>query len=159
MQETPQVGWDPIAINYHPPLAAKIFVLYLLLVMTIWLIKSVRVLRLLWAFTRPSSQVPRNEHDFLHACEACSNRIQSMKRLGLVTLLLSVLVTVLLFRAALMRSVEQKIFGVAAMGATVEALTVFALGIFVCAVIYAACGLYEGILLRRREAWTRAFGI
>ena len=30
MQQTPQIGWDPISFNYRPPLASKLLVLYLL---------------------------------------------------------------------------------------------------------------------------------
>ena len=36
MQQTPQVGWDPIAIDYRPPLALKLLVLYLLAVVSVF---------------------------------------------------------------------------------------------------------------------------
>ena len=55
-----------------------------------------------------------------------------------------------------MRIVEQKAFGTAALGGgIVEVLTVFALGILVCAVLYTACALNEGMLLRKRTTRNR----
>jgi nitrate reductase gamma subunit len=156
MQEAPQVGWDPISINYHLPWAAKIFVLYLLVVIAISLVKYAGLLRQFWSFTRGSIQGSRSESESQYAWEACSNRIQSIKRLVFVTLLLTVLVSALLLRACLMRIVEQKAFGPAALsGGIVEVLTVFALGILVCAVLYTACALYERMLLRRRTTRNR----
>ena len=152
MQEAPQVGWDPISINYHLPWAAKIFVLYLLVVVAISLVKYAGLLRQFWSFTHGSLQGSRSENESRQAWEACSNRIQSTKRLVFITLLLTVLVSALLLRATLMRIVEQKTFGPAALGGGIaEVLTVFALGILVCAVLYTVCALHEGMLLRRKE--------
>ena len=48
MQEGPQIGWDPISINYHLPWASRLLVLYLLVVVTVSLAKSAGVLRTLW---------------------------------------------------------------------------------------------------------------
>jgi hypothetical protein len=47
MQEA-QVGWDPISVNHQLPLEAKLFVLYLVLVIAISFVKSVSLLRQLW---------------------------------------------------------------------------------------------------------------
>jgi hypothetical protein len=60
MQEAPQVGWDP-SINYHLPLAAKLFVLYLLVVVAISLVKYAGLLRQFWSFTHGSLQGSRSE--------------------------------------------------------------------------------------------------
>jgi hypothetical protein len=142
MQEAPQVGWDPIAINYRPPWASRLFLLYLLLVVAISLVKSASVLR---DFRRGSWEI-------------CSARIQSMRRLVFFTLLLSVLVADQLLRVALMQIAAQRFFGPAALaGGVAEALTVFALGVLTCTALYAGCGLCEGILLHRRAAWNRSF--
>ncbi len=150
MQETPQIGWDPISINHHLPWASKLFVLYLLVVVAISLFKSARLLPQLWSFTRGSPRVSGSENESQYAWETSSNKIQSIKRLVFVTLLLTVLVSALLLRATLMRIVEQKAFGPAALGGgIVEVLTMFALGILVCTVLYAACALYEGMLRGR----------
>jgi hypothetical protein len=156
MQEAPQIGWDPISINYQPPWASKLFVLYLLVVVAISLVKYAGLLRQFWSLTSGSLQESRSENESRYTWEACSNRIQSIKRLVFVTLLLTVLVSAFLLRATLMRIVEQKAFGPAALGGgIVEVLTVFALGILVCAVLYTACALYEGMLLRGRTTRNR----
>jgi hypothetical protein len=150
VQEAPQIGWDPISVNYQLPWAAKIFILYLLVVVTISLVKSVALLHQFWSFTHSSVGESRTENESRRAWETSSNKIQSIKRFVFITLLLNVLVAVLLLRAALVRAVEQKMFGPAALGGSiVEALTVFGLGILVGAVLYAACALFEGKLLRK----------
>jgi hypothetical protein len=157
MQETPQVGWDPISINYHLPLASKLLILYLGVVVTVSLMKSVSVLRMLWSFTLDSGRTTSSEDEFLYAWETCSNRIQSMQRLIFITLFWTILVATLLLRNTLTLIVEQKVVGPAALGGgVVEVLTVFALGILACAVLYSACAFYEGALLRRRESWNHA---
>ena len=157
MQQTPQIGWDPISFNYRPPLASKLLVQYLLVVVVLSLVKSASVLRILWSFSRDSRQPPRRGNEFLHVWETCSNKIQSMKRLVFLTLLWTVLVAALLLRSVLIRIVEQKAFWPAAVsGSLAEVTTAFTLGILVCAVLCAACAFYEGALLRSREAWTHA---
>jgi hypothetical protein len=157
VQQTPQVGWDPIAIDYRPPLALKLLLLYLLVVVVLSLVKSASVLRMLWSLTRDSRQRPRMGYKFLHVWKTCSNKIQSMKRLVFITLLWTVLVASLLLRSVLIRIVEQKAFWPAAVGGSLaEVTTAFTLGILVCAVLYTACAFYEGALLRSREKWTHA---
>ena len=162
MQQIPQVGWDRIAIDYRPPLALKLLVLYLLVVVLLSLVKSAGVLRMLWSLTRhsrtrDSRQRPRIGHRFLHVWKTCSNKIQSLKRLVFITLLWTVLVASLLLRNVLIRTTEQKAFGPAAIsGSLAEVTTAFALGILVCAVLYSASAFYEGTLLRSREKWTHS---
>ena len=137
MQPTPQVGWDPISINHHLPLASKLLILYLLVVVALSLVKSAGVLRMLWSLTRESRQPPRSGDEFLHVLESCSNTIQSMRRLVFITLLWTALVATLLLRTSLIQIAEQKAFGPGALiGSIVEVLSVFALGILVCAVLY-----------------------
>jgi hypothetical protein len=157
MQQTPQVGWDPISINYRPPLALKLLVLYLLVIVVLSLVKSASVLRMVWCLTRDSRQRPRMGYKFLHVWKTCSNKIQSLKRLVFITLLLTVLVSSLLLRNVLIRITEQKAFWPAAVsGSLAEVTTAFTLGILVCAVLYAACTFYEGALLRSREKWAHS---
>ena len=38
----------------------------------------------------------------------------------------------------------------------IEVFTIFVLSILVCAVLYTACALYGGALLRRKESWPGA---
>jgi len=159
MQEAPpvgSVGWDPISVNYHLPWASKLLILYLLVVAVISLVKSAGIVRLLWSLSPDSARAPRVETEFVYTWETCSNKIQSIKRLVFTTILLIVLITTLLLRASLLH-VVQKDFGLAALsGSIVEVLTVFAIGVLACAVIYAACALCEGTLSRRRTSWNRS---
>ena len=157
MQQTPQVGWDPISVNYQPPLAYKLLILYLLVVVVLFLVKSASVLRMLWSFARDSRRGQRMGTEFLHVWETCSNKVQSIKRLVFITLLWTVLIAALLLRSVLIRITEQKAFWPAAVsGSLAEVTTAFALGILVCAVLYAACAFYEGALLRARKSWTHS---
>ncbi len=158
MQESSQITWDPASINHHVPWESRLFVLYLLVVVAISFVRILHVLRQLWSFTHGSVLMRSGENEFLYAWETCSAKIQSMKRLVFFTLLLSVLVAVYRLRTTLTQLVAQKAFGVGAFGGTVvEVLTLFALGILVCALLYAPCGLCEGMLLRRRAAWNHSF--
>ena len=157
MQETPQIGFDPISINHHLPLGARFLILYLGVVVTVSLVKSVKLLRLLWSFTHGSIRTTGREDEFLHAWARCSNEIQSIKRLVFISLFWTILVATFFLRGTLIQIVEQKSFGPAALGGgIVEVLTVFALGILMCAVLYTACAFYEGALFRSRESWNQA---
>lgn len=154
MQESLQIGWDPMSVDYHMPWASKLLILYLLVVVTAALVKSVSMLRILWFSRRGPLRLPRTEHEFMLAWEKCSNKVQSMKRLVFVTLLWTILIAVFLLRSDVQIFAEQKVFGPGAFFGTAAAdLTVLALGLLVCAVLYTACAFYEGALLRRRESW------
>jgi hypothetical protein len=52
---------------------------------------------------------------------------------------------------------EKRLLPGAFFGSTVELLTIFSLSIFVCAVLYTACAVYDGALSRRRESWKGRF--
>lgn len=157
MQEIPQVGWDPISINYHPPWEYKLLILYLLVVAVISLAKFAAVLRLLWSLRNASVRLPESEGDVLYSWETCSNKIQSMKRLVFVTLFVTILLAAVCFRDGLMELAVQKAFGIAFVsGGIVEVLNMFVLGVFVCTVIYAACALCEGALSRRMTRWNHS---
>jgi hypothetical protein len=49
---------------------------------------------------------------------------------------------------------QKRLWPGALYGSTAEMLTIFALGIVVCAVLYTACAFYEGALERRKESRT-----
>ena len=157
MQEGSQIGWDPISINYHLPLASRVLILYLLVIVTLSLVKSARLLRILWLSKRGSLRPSSPEDEFVFAWERCSSEIHSIKCWGLVTLFWTVLVAAMLLRNNLVILAAQKrFFPGTFFGSIVEMLTIFALGILVCAVLYTACAFYEGALLRRRESWNKA---
>ena len=157
MQEGSQIGWDPISINYHLPWGSRLFILYLLVVVTVSLVKSSSVLRTFWLSKRGSLRPSTFEDEFVLAWERCLNKVQSIKRWVFVTLFWTVLVVAMLLRANLLILTAQKrLWPGEFFGSMVEVLTIFALGIFVCAVLYTTCAFYEAALLRRRELWNSA---
>jgi hypothetical protein len=102
-----------------------------------------------------SQMMRKLENEFVAVWEACSAKVQTMKRLVVLTFLLSVLVAACQLRPVL-TGFAQKSFGPAALsGGMVEVLTVFEPGILVCAMLYATCGLFDGVLLRRKASWRR----
>jgi hypothetical protein len=156
MQDAPQVGWD---IDVQLPWPHRLFVLYVFVVVAISAVKSASVLRQLLPFTGSSLRTQKSDNDFLRAWEKCSNRIQSMKRIVVITLLLSLLTPAYLLRNDLAIFAKEKVFGPGAFLSTMsEVLTVFALGILACTVIYAACAFLEGALVRRVESWRYSRG-
>jgi len=157
MQEGPPIGLDPLSINYQLPWASRLLILYLLVVVTVSLVKSASVLRTLWLSKHGSLQQSNTEDEFVLAWERCSNKVRSIKRWVFVTLFWTVLVAAMLLRNEFIFFTEQKMFWTGAFFVpTIEVLTIFVLGILVCAVLYTACALYEGALLRRRESWNCA---
>lgn len=104
--------------------------------------------------TPSARQLQLAESRFLYAWEMCSAGVGSMKRLVPLTLLLSVLVLLTLTIQLLRKILLQKAFGMAALaGGMSQTLMPLLLGVFVCAVLYAACSLYEGMLMRRKASW------
>ena len=80
--------------------------------------------------------------------------MQSIKRWVFVTLFWTVLVSAMLLRNDFIFLTEQKMFWTGAFFVpAIEVLTIVVLSILVCAVLYTACALYDGALLRRRESW------
>lgn len=153
MQEGAQIGWDPISINYHLPWGSRLFILYLAGVVTVSVVKSSSVLRTLWFSKRGSLRPSSPEDEFVQAWESCSNKVHSIKRWIFVTLFWTVLVALMLLRNNFVIVSEQKrLWPGAFYGSTAEMLTIFALGIFVCTVLYMACAFYEGALERRKES-------
>ena len=154
--QQPPVGWDPITIDHHLPFMSRLLMLYLLVVAVVWIVRSVNVLRILWSSKRGPLSLPTIGDEFLERCRICSNKIQSMKRLALVTLLWTVLVATLQLRSILVWFVMEKASLPAALGGGVlDALDIFIPGILVAAVLYSASVLYAGALQRAKESWNR----
>jgi len=157
IQEAQPIGLDPLSIDYQMPWASRLLILYLLAVVTVSLVKSASVLRTLWLSKDGSLLQSSTEDEFALAWERCSNKVQSIKRWVFVTLFWTVLVAAMLLRNDFIFFTQQKMFWSGAFFVpAIEDLTIFVLGILVCSVLYTTCALYEGALLRRREAWNRA---
>lgn len=153
MQEGAPMAVDPISINYPLPWESRLFILYLLVIVTVSLVKSASVLRTLWLSKHGSLQQSSTDDEFMLAWERCSNKVRSIKRWVFVTLFWTVLVAAVLLRKEFVFFTEQKMFWTGAFFVpTVEVLTVSVLGILVCAVLYTECALFEGALSRRRES-------
>jgi hypothetical protein len=116
-------------------------------------VKSSTVLRTLWFSKRGSLRASTPEHEFVQVWESCSNKVRSIKRWIFVALFWTILVAVTLLRNNFLVVTEQKrLWPGAFYGSTAEMLTIFALGILVCAVLYTVCAFYEGALERRQES-------
>ncbi len=105
-------------------------------------------------FSLSLRQVQLAETVFRYRQELCSAEIGSLERLALLTLLLSTFALVTLAIELLSRISLSKSYGIAAfLGGMAQALTPLALGVFVCAVLYAVASWHEGMLARRRASW------
>ncbi len=94
------------------------------------------------------------EFKFLYSWEMCSTKVESIKRLAVLTSLLSVLLLVCRATTILAYITAQKVVGNAFVaGSMAEVFVLLALGIFVCALLYAIYTFYEGTLRRRRASW------
>ena len=155
MQEP--AGLDTLSIDQQLQLGiSRLFILYLLVVVTVSLVKSASVLRILWLSKPGSLQPSSTESEFVLAWERCSNKVQSIKRWVFVTLFWTVLVAAVPLRDNFMYFAEQKMLWPGAFFISmVETLTIFVIGILVCAALYTTCAIYEGALLRRRESWNQ----
>lgn len=140
------IGWDPIG-EYRLPWQGKLLVLYLLIVTAVLVARSIMLVGDIRALHTGNDK-------FTHIWEMTMARVASMKRLALLTLLLSVLCTVNSAVHVLVKIQEMHSAGPGAIaGATSEVLTLFELGLFVCTALYAVASLYEGALARRRASW------
>lgn len=188
MQEEAQVGWDPISVNHHLPWGWKFLILYLLVVLGMWMVKSGKLMWQFWSLSTRKwaplqkvniagedvdllaasglvNRLPNNasvsptcirqaDCRFLHRWEICAIRVASLKRLALLTFLLTAFVFVTLMANLLAQVGTEKIVGTGFLaGSIAESLVPLALGILVCAVLYATHGFFEGVLQRRRASW------
>lgn len=107
-----------------------------------------------WAEGDRPTLLQQAEGRFLFLWKMCSVKVASLKRLVILTLLLSVFVFVSLTIRFLTYMCSSKTAGIALItGSIAELLTPFSLGILVCAVLYAVYGFYEGVLMRRMASW------
>ena len=91
---------------------------------------------------------------FLYTWELCAAKAASIRKLTLLTLLLSVLILTFSAITILMEIMHLKSRSIGVFTGTVaDELVPFALGILICAVLYALFSLFEGILMRRRARW------
>ena len=146
MQEEGAVGWDPVS-EYRLPWEGKLLVLYLVAVLVVLLVRSIQILHQVRTLRLAGDR-------FLYVWEMCMARVASMKRLALLTLLVSSLTAVALSVRFLARIQQiHAAWSGAVAGGISEILAFFELGLFVCAALYAVSTFYEGMLARRRVSW------
>jgi hypothetical protein len=157
MQEGPPMDTDPLSVDYQMPWESRLLILYLLVVVTMSLVKFAIMLRPLWLSKRGSLHQSSTEDEFVPTWERCSNKVQSVKRWVFITLFWIFLVAATLLRNEFIFFTEQKMFWTGAIFVpTIEVLTIVVLAVLVCAVLYTVCAFYEGALVRRKESWNRA---
>lgn len=156
MQET-TVGWEPM-YEGHLPWFTKVFVVYLALVL---LVSVFRAISFMWRLRglRKMEQETATQltSRFQFLWESCYARTASIKNLSVLTFLLSLLVFAWSTTRILLGVTMEKVTGVGFLaGAMAEVLTVFSLGILVCAALYTFAIFYEGVLVRRKIVLDRA---
>jgi hypothetical protein len=144
MQENTTVGWDPV-LDRHLPLSSKLFVLYVFIVITVSLVRWIRLLRQLWWLkTHPQSV----DSHWLSIWNHGLATIQASKRLVVVTCFLSVAVTAIQTRTLLAEIASQKFIGIGFLyGGLAAALVNLEIGLWVGVAIYVAFAFCEGVLL------------
>jgi hypothetical protein len=158
MQDT-QVGFDLMG-EYHLPLAHKILILYLLVILILAVITSVRlgwhlcrvrgIVRLKSSKASPA-ELTRNA--VLSYLDLAPIRIASLRKASVLTFLLSLLVSVYTAIERLRDlSIERQI-GLGILGAEgAELLIPLALGIAVCAFIYTLYWFFDATFARLKAA-------
>jgi hypothetical protein len=150
MQET-TVGWEPM-YEGHLPWFTKVFVVYLAIVV---LISVLCAISLVWRL-RALRKMEREPATLLTSrfplfWESCHATAASIKNLSVLTFLLSLLVFAWSTTRIMLGVTMEKVTGVGFLaGAMAEALTMFSLGILVCAALYTFAIFYEAVLVRRK---------
>jgi hypothetical protein len=154
------VGWDPAVIDRQMPWQSRFFLVYLLFVIGISLVRTASMVRHLWLLRCLASgrAVTASESEtgakFLRLYDACSAKVRSTERSVVLTFLLCVLMAADQTRSLFAGAALEKYTGSAYLFASVaEVLTAFAIGVLVCAVLYAVCDFVQGALTRRRDLW------
>ncbi|MGA3106012.1 MAG: hypothetical protein ABSD53_16145 [Terriglobales bacterium] len=155
-----QVGWDPIIIDHQMPWQSRFFLVYLLFGIGISLVRTASLARNLWLLRSLSSREkggpdgPELSTKFLAAYDTCSAKVRSIERSVVLTFLLCVLTAADQTRAVLASVAVEKYTSFVFLSASAaEVLTVFVIGVLVCALLYALCDLFQGTLTRRRARW------
>jgi hypothetical protein len=154
------VGLDPIVIDHQIPWQSRLFLVYLLFLIVISVIRTASLVRNLWLLGSLSSREKGGpDHTqlrttFLGVYDTCSAKVRSIERSVVLTFLLCVLTAADQTRAVLASvAVEKHTSSVLLSASAAEVLTVFVIGVLVCASLYALCDFCQGTLSRRRVRW------
>jgi hypothetical protein len=150
MQET-TVGWEPM-YEGHLPWFTKVFVAYLALVLLLSAARAISLMRCFRAFRKLERETATElTSTFPLFWESLYTKIAAIKNLAVLTSLLSLLVFAWSTTQILRGVTMEKSTGLGFLtGAMSEGLTVFSLGILVCAVLYIVAIFFEAALVRRK---------
>jgi len=149
MQEGGQIGWDP-PVQTALPWGPRFFVFYLIVVLLVGVVKSVKLARYFWFSALRTSAV--QGRSALTANRRADDRITSFRRLSFLTLLLSILVVVIWASQISENVATSRYFGQAPIFASLaQELQLLSLGLGVCTFLYILAILWDGVLTRRRN--------
>ena len=149
MLEGGQIGWDPpvqTALSWGP----RLFVFYLVFVLFVGVMRSVKLARYFWFSALRTSAV--QGRSALTANRRGTIELPSFRRLSFLTLLLSILVVVIWTSQILENVATSRYFGPAPIFASLaQELQLLSLGVGVCTFLYILAILWDGVLRRRRN--------
>ena len=152
LQEEQSVSFDPMYVCYGgPPWYTRLLSLYLLaaLVLLLWRVAS--FLGNLWIL-RASNAVHLDPARVYARIDSAIARIRTLKNLSLFTVLLVIANLALNMADALIQVCTQKTSAFRAVaGSFAVSLQDFAVGILICAGLFAAAWLFESLFTRRKR--------
>jgi small-conductance mechanosensitive channel len=159
------VQYDPMYEN-HLLWSTRVFVLYLALVLLVSAFRAGSLIRRLAWLRKIQADAPAQLRDenpitssgpqaaearFQFVWESCHAAVDSIRKLSMLTLLISLLVLAWGMKTTTQEVAVQKVLALGFLGGSIaQTLTTFFLGILVCVVLYAFTIFYEGTLARRK---------
>ncbi|HTR26785.1 MAG TPA: hypothetical protein VMI10_22630 [Terriglobales bacterium] len=149
-------GWDPM-YEGHLPWFVKVFVLYLLLAAAVLVFRCLKLTWDLLALRRVERRSESGDHSsFQPLSGSCQARITSTKNLALLTFILSLLVAACDTSGILRGISTERVTATAFLaGALAEVFTMFAIGLTVCAALYACAFFFESMLHKLSRQFNR----
>ncbi len=132
MLQADGVGWEPISIEYHLPIVAKLLLIYLLVVVLWTLAKMIRVFR-------QSSQAPNQR-----ILDLCTAELRSVRRWIVLTVMVTLAACADMAAGVSRQASYEKWTNTGVMVVTfAEVFTTFSLAMCTSAVLYALAMLCE----------------
>ena len=144
MQESTTVQWDPM-YEVRLPWFARLFILYLAVVLLMFCFRAIRMLWLL----RGLRNTAKESKEFSQTLYSCHAKTSSTKNWSALTFLVSFLESAWSMTGTLRGISVQKVTGTAFLaGAAAEVLMMFSCGMLVCTILYSFAFFYETLLVR-----------
>lgn len=149
MQDQP-LPFD-LTIDHPTPWETRVFVLYILVVLAFLLVRTTQLTVFLWRYrkARNASPSPDSPGTAVRDLHLASIKALSLRRAMILTLLVSIAISAERTVAVLREVSALKIYGPGFVGGSgAETLTVLAIGMVVCCMLYAAYAFFDGQLSR-----------